>query len=231
MPRCSSRPSVMSRSMLSTGFRLVTGSWKIMLMSRPRTARTSASGSASRSLSRNSMPAADGRVGDHSGEADDGARGDALAAAALADEPDELSRRHLEADAVHRVDRAFLRREVDGQVGEPQKRVPHSTHAQPVYPTPGEKHGAFWLILLIRPRQAGKHGPGVPGLRDRMSSMAFVSTRAVDLRTAAPFGISRWTHSEFERFVVELRQGDLVGIGEGAPTRGTARIATGTWDC
>jgi L-alanine-DL-glutamate epimerase-like enolase superfamily enzyme len=47
--------------------------------------------------------------------------------------------------------------------------------------------------------------------------MAFVSTRAFDLRTAAPFGISRWTHSEFERFVVELRQGDLVGIGEGAP--------------
>ena len=47
--------------------------------------------------------------------------------------------------------------------------------------------------------------------------MAFVSTRAFDLRTAAPFGISRWSHSEFERFVVELRQGDLVGSGEGAP--------------
>ena len=47
--------------------------------------------------------------------------------------------------------------------------------------------------------------------------MAFVSTRAFDLRTAAPFGISRWTHSEFARFAVELRQGDLVGIGEGAP--------------
>ena len=47
--------------------------------------------------------------------------------------------------------------------------------------------------------------------------MAFVSARAFDLRTTTPFGISRWTHSEFERFVVELRQGDLVGIGEGAP--------------
>lgn len=47
--------------------------------------------------------------------------------------------------------------------------------------------------------------------------MAHVSTRAIDLRTAAPFGISRWTHSEFARFVVELRQGDLVGLGEGAP--------------
>ena len=47
--------------------------------------------------------------------------------------------------------------------------------------------------------------------------MAHVSTRAVDLHTAAPFGISRWTHSEFARFVVELREGDLVGFGEGAP--------------
>jgi len=47
--------------------------------------------------------------------------------------------------------------------------------------------------------------------------MIHVSTRAVDLRVAAPFGISRSTHSEFERFVVELRQDDLVGIGEGAP--------------
>ncbi len=47
--------------------------------------------------------------------------------------------------------------------------------------------------------------------------MAFVSTRRLDLRTAAPFGISRWTHSEFARFVVELRDGALVGLGEGAP--------------
>jgi L-Ala-D/L-Glu epimerase / N-acetyl-D-glutamate racemase len=47
--------------------------------------------------------------------------------------------------------------------------------------------------------------------------MAFVSTRSFDLRTATPFGISRWTASEFERFVVELRNGDLAGIGEGAP--------------
>jgi L-Ala-D/L-Glu epimerase len=50
-----------------------------------------------------------------------------------------------------------------------------------------------------------------------MSSMAHVSARPLELHTAAPFGISRWTHSEFARFVVELRQGDLVGFGEGAP--------------
>ncbi len=47
--------------------------------------------------------------------------------------------------------------------------------------------------------------------------MAHVSTHRLDLRTAAPFGISRWTHTEFERFVVELRAGGLVGYGEAAP--------------
>jgi L-alanine-DL-glutamate epimerase-like enolase superfamily enzyme len=47
--------------------------------------------------------------------------------------------------------------------------------------------------------------------------MAHVSTRPLDLHTASPFGISRWTHSEFHRFVVELRQGELTGLGEAAP--------------
>ena len=47
--------------------------------------------------------------------------------------------------------------------------------------------------------------------------MPHVSTRAFDLRTAAPFGISRWAHSEFARLVVELRDGDHVGFGEAAP--------------
>ena len=47
--------------------------------------------------------------------------------------------------------------------------------------------------------------------------MAHVSTRPLDLFTAAPFGISRWSHSEFARFVVELRQGELAGFGEAAP--------------
>ncbi|HEX5641861.1 MAG TPA: enolase C-terminal domain-like protein [Thermoleophilia bacterium] len=47
--------------------------------------------------------------------------------------------------------------------------------------------------------------------------MAHVVARPFDLRTAAPFGISRGTHREFERFVIEMRQGDLVGLGESAP--------------
>ena len=47
--------------------------------------------------------------------------------------------------------------------------------------------------------------------------MAHVSTRPLDLRAAVPFGISRWTRREFAMFVVEARQGDVVGLGEGAP--------------
>jgi L-Ala-D/L-Glu epimerase len=49
--------------------------------------------------------------------------------------------------------------------------------------------------------------------------MAHASARELDLRTAAPFGISRWTHSEFADYVVELRAGEQVGRGEAAPNR------------
>jgi len=49
--------------------------------------------------------------------------------------------------------------------------------------------------------------------------MAHVSARELDLRTAAPFAISRWTHSEFGNYVVELRAGEHVGRGEAAPNR------------
>ncbi len=47
--------------------------------------------------------------------------------------------------------------------------------------------------------------------------MAHVSTRPLDLRTASPFGISRWTYGDFAHFVVELSEGDAVGLGEAAP--------------
>ena len=49
--------------------------------------------------------------------------------------------------------------------------------------------------------------------------MAHASARELDLRTATPFGISRWTHSEFGDYVVELRAGEHVGRGEAAPNR------------
>ncbi len=49
--------------------------------------------------------------------------------------------------------------------------------------------------------------------------MAHVTAETLDLRTAAPFGISRWTHSEFANYAVELRAGEHVGRGEAAPNR------------
>ncbi len=47
--------------------------------------------------------------------------------------------------------------------------------------------------------------------------MAHVTTRAFDLYTTTPFGISRWTRSEFPRFVVALTDRGVTGIGEAAP--------------
>jgi L-alanine-DL-glutamate epimerase-like enolase superfamily enzyme len=47
--------------------------------------------------------------------------------------------------------------------------------------------------------------------------MAHVSTRAFDLQTATPFGISRWTRGDFPRFAVELTEHGVTGIGEAAP--------------
>ena len=47
--------------------------------------------------------------------------------------------------------------------------------------------------------------------------MALLTSHPLDLRTATPFGIARWTHSAFADYVVELRSGDVVGRGEAAP--------------
>lgn len=47
--------------------------------------------------------------------------------------------------------------------------------------------------------------------------MLDLSAYELDLHTATPFGIARWTHSEFANLVLELRSGDVVGQGEAAP--------------
>ncbi len=47
--------------------------------------------------------------------------------------------------------------------------------------------------------------------------MAHLTTTAVDLETARPFGLSRWTRTTFGNYVVELHEGGLVGRGEAAP--------------
>jgi len=47
-----------------------------------------------------------------------------------------------------------------------------------------------------------------------------MAARELDLTTAAPFGIARWTHSTFENYVVTLRSTDgTTGLGEAAPNR------------
>jgi hypothetical protein len=60
--------------------------------------------------------AGDARVRDHAREAHDRVRRHALAAARLADEPDELAAAHAEGDPVDGVHDAFSRCEVDDQV-------------------------------------------------------------------------------------------------------------------
>jgi len=47
-----------------------------------------------------------------------------------------------------------------------------------------------------------------------------LSARTMDLETAVPFGIARWTHSTFENYVVTLTAPDgACGSGEAAPNR------------
>ena len=98
--------------MESTGLRLVTGSLEDHRDVAAADGAHVVRGHGQHVLAVELDAAAHGGVGDHAGEADDGARGDALAAAALADEADELAGRDVEADSVHRVHRALLRREV-----------------------------------------------------------------------------------------------------------------------
>jgi L-Ala-D/L-Glu epimerase len=46
------------------------------------------------------------------------------------------------------------------------------------------------------------------------------SVATLDLETAVPFGIARWTHSRFENYVVALAASDgATGLGEAAPNR------------
>ena len=48
--------------------------------------------------------------------------------------------------------------------------------------------------------------------------MTTIGFAPLDLATRAPFGIARWSHSEFADFVVTMTDGTgLTGFGEGAP--------------
>lgn len=48
--------------------------------------------------------------------------------------------------------------------------------------------------------------------------MPHVTTSGLDLKTARPFGPSRWMRTSFANYVVELREGGFVGRGEAAPS-------------
>ncbi len=61
--------------------------------------------------------------------------------------------------------------------------------------------------------------PAPPAARRRpLTAMATIGFAPLDLATRAPFGISRWSHSEFADFVVTMTdENGLTGFGEGAP--------------
>ena len=103
-------------SIVITGLSEVIGSWKTIARSRPRRSRISSGLRVTRSVTVEDHLAAGDLAGRLGQEAHDRQRGDALAAARLADDPERLVRRELEGDPVDRVDPAGRRRELDPQV-------------------------------------------------------------------------------------------------------------------
>ena len=97
--RCARCTSIIWRPTVNVGFRLVSGSWKIIAISRPRSSRSSSGGRPSRSRSRKTtLPPV---ISPFGGSRRSRARGERrLAAARLADDADDLARAHREADAV-----------------------------------------------------------------------------------------------------------------------------------
>ena len=98
MLRCSSSTSPSCMPTFKTGFRLLVGCWKIMLIRLPRSLRISRSRSVSRSRpSKRTEPAVD--LAGRGDEAHDRQAGDALPAARLADEAEDLAAVDVEVDA------------------------------------------------------------------------------------------------------------------------------------
>ena len=110
--------------MRMSGLRLVSGSWKMMPMRRPRITRIRAGGRLSmRSpLSRISPPAI--RPGG-SRRPMMASAGQRLAGARLADDAQNLARRDVERDAVERGERPLSRREFDSEIADRKQRAGH----------------------------------------------------------------------------------------------------------
>src|SRR6266542_2502704 len=112
---CSRTASMIWSPTVSTGFRLVIGSWKIIAISPPRTLRVSNTEmrkvrGGEPDLATDDLP---GRLVD---EAHDRQRGDALAAARFAHQGEPPTALDLEVDPVDRLDRAVHDVEVGTQV-------------------------------------------------------------------------------------------------------------------
>ena len=153
VPRCRLIGSAICRPTVSAGLSEVIGSWKIIAMRSPRTARICASRSFSRSWPSNRIsPAGDParRVGD---QAQDRQRGDALARARLADDGQRLAGRDVEGHVVDRGDRAAL-----GAKARASGRAPTAGARSRI----SEPH--LLLQLLVDPDarvdRAGAHGAG-----------------------------------------------------------------------
>ena len=105
--------------MRSSGLRLVSGSWKIVPMRRPRMCAHSRRRQVVDALA----VEPDFAAGDAAGrieKADDGEPGERFAGAGFADDAEDLARRDVEGDAVERAQRAASGREFDAADREPK---------------------------------------------------------------------------------------------------------------
>ena len=108
---------------LKTGFSAVSGSWKIIEMSRPRSDRSRRSRGGQQVLAPEHDPPGrePGRRRRH--QAHDRQGGDGLARAGLADDPERLARADRPAHAVDRLHHPVVGVEVDAQVLDRQQRL------------------------------------------------------------------------------------------------------------
>ena len=115
---CARMTSISCMPIVKTGFSEVIGSWKIMLMSLPRTLRISSHEQLQQIAPAEQDLAADDPARRVGNEPQDAERGDALAGARLADEAEHLARQDVEIDAVHRLGDAGLGVEVGPQAAD-----------------------------------------------------------------------------------------------------------------
>ena len=113
---------------MCTGLNAAIGSCGISAISAPRSSRISRprGGRRVRSIGVVALAIQDLAAGDAAGRFDqlqDRLHRDALAAAAFADDADDLAGEHVEAHAIDRAHRALVQLERDAQIAHPQQRL------------------------------------------------------------------------------------------------------------